>query len=172
MRTQRLRQFLAAAALATLGLTGCSSEKVSSHVNAVTGAECAPDGSYLPRPERGNGNGRGGERCEGTGPGDNCDDLHSGKIDCIGDGNSGQGDDRRHNCEFPQPGCDANGCCDDDIVEPPPGEGDDPDDGDDGGDDGDGDDGGDDGDGDDGGGEDPPPPPPEPEDPTPVPDVG
>ena len=151
-----------------LGLgAACSSSGERTHTNALTGEECVPDGtSYIPRTGPGH--------CQGTSNGDNCDDLHSGKIDCIGDGNSGQGDDKKHNCEFPQPGCDENGCCDDDMVDPtPPDEGTDPD-----GDDGDGDDGDDgttdpdDGGGDDGGGDDPAPEPePEP-DPTPVPDVG
>jgi hypothetical protein len=149
-----------------LGLGACFSPDTGTHVNALTGEECEPDStSYIPREAP--------DHCQGTSNGDNCDDLHSGKIDCIGDGNSGQGDDKKHNCEFPQPGCDENGCCDDDMVDPPPGDGDDPDDGDDG----DGDDGGDDGDGDDGGGDDgggdDPTPEPEPEpDPVPVPDVG
>ena len=165
------RLFASFSLFCALGLAAaCSSSGERTHVNALTGEECEPDStSYIPREAP--------AHCQGTSNGDNCDDLHSGKIDCIGDGNSGQGDDKKHNCEFPQPGCDENGCCDDDIVDPPPGEGTDPDgdgDGDDGttdpdGDDGDDGDGGD-GDGDDGGGEDPAPEP-EP-DPTPVPDVG
>ncbi len=99
-------------------LAGCGAD-LSTHVNALSGQTCEPDSSYMPRAHTSNGNG-GGDQCQGTGPGDNCDDLHSGKIDCIGDGNSGQGDDKKHNCMFPQPGCDENGCCDDDIVEPDP----------------------------------------------------
>jgi len=131
-----------------LGFAACAPNS-GSYINALTGEECTPDSqSYIPRKAHDPG------QCQGTSNGDNCDDLHSGKIDCIGDGNSGQGDDKKHNCEFPQPGCDENGCCDDDMVDPPGG-GDDGDDGaDDPGDDGDGDD-GDDGttppDGDDGG---------------------
>ena len=84
------------------------------HVNAYTGEVCTPDSTYMPKPNKGNG---GNDKCQGTGNGDNCDDLSSGKIDCIGDGNSGQGDDKKHNCMFPQPGCDENGCCDEDIVD-------------------------------------------------------
>jgi hypothetical protein len=119
MEKKTLRTMLAAFAFATLGLAaGCTSEITGSHVNALTGAVCTPDRTYIPR-EAGGARG-GNDKCQGTGPGDNCDDLSSGKIDCIGDGNSGQGDDKKHNCEFPQPGCDENGCCDDDIVEPPP----------------------------------------------------
>ena len=124
-----LRHGLAAAALAALGLAGCTSqEPVGTYVNALTGAICVPSASYEPRGSgvaHGNGQG-GGNTCQGTGPGDNCDDLHSGKIDCIGDGNSGQGDDRKHPCEFPQPGCDDQGCCDGDMVDPPPPTPDDP----------------------------------------------
>ncbi|MBS1119394.1 MAG: hypothetical protein H6Q90_1622 [Deltaproteobacteria bacterium] len=99
---------------------GCGAS-VDSHVSALTGKTCEPDGTYQPQAPHGNGgNGNGGNgQCQGTSNGDNCDDLHSGKIDCIGDGNSGQGDDKKHNCMFPQPGCDENGCCDDDLVDPP-----------------------------------------------------
>jgi hypothetical protein len=91
------------------------------HVNALTMNACEPNSSYMPLVHgNGNGSGSGGNgQCQGTSNGDNCDDLHSGKIDCVGDGNSGQGDDKRHNCMFPQPGCDDQGCCDGDIVEPP-----------------------------------------------------
>ena len=120
MKNASIRTFLAAVALATLGFAGCSSEEpTGTHINALTGAVCEPNATYLPRPHA-QGGGDGGAQCQGTGPGDNCDDLHSGKIDCIRDGNSGQGDDRKHPCTFPQPGCDANGCCDGDMVDPPP----------------------------------------------------
>jgi len=121
MRNSFMVSFLAAAAFATLGLTGCgASEPTSSYVNALTGAACTPTDSYMPRPNSHANEHATGAQCQGTGPGDNCDDLHSGKIDCIGDGNSGQGDDRNHECTFPQPGCDADGCCDGDMVDPPP----------------------------------------------------
>ena len=142
--------------LAALAFAGCA-DNTKRHVNALTGEACEPDEqTYMPRQNNGNGN-----QCQGTGPGDNCDDLSSGKIDCIGDGNSGQGDDKKHDCEFPQPGCDEDGCCDDDIVEPPPGDDDpgEPDDPEDPGDDDPVDDGDD------------APPPPEDERP-PLPDVG
>lgn len=54
-------------------------------------------------------------------PGDNEDDAHSGLTDCLGDGNSGHGDDFKHgecnprNDEPPPPprGCDDQGCCED-----------------------------------------------------------
>ncbi len=105
MRTQLLFSLLA-----TFGLAACA-DSTSSYRNALTGESCEPDVStYLPREPP--------PQCQGTSNGDNCDDLHSGKIDCIGDGNSGQGDDRKHPC-FPQPGCDDQGCCDDDLVDPP-----------------------------------------------------
>jgi hypothetical protein len=121
MKDSSIRHLLIAVALAALGLAGCTAEEpTGTHVNALTGAICTPTDSYMPRPNsHANANG-GGAQCQGTGPGDNCDDLHSGKIDCIGDGNSGQGDDRKHPCTFPQPGCDAEGCCDGDMVDPPP----------------------------------------------------
>lgn len=103
-----MRQLIITTLLALLA--ACTGDGTSTHINALTGETCVPDAqSYLAR----------ATHCQGTGPGDNCDDLHSGKIDCIGDGNSGQGDDKKHDCEFPQPGCDETGCCDEDLVEPP-----------------------------------------------------
>lgn len=88
------------------------------HVSAYTLEACEPDASsYMAKAKK-------NDKCQGTSNGDNCDDLSSGKIDCIGDGNSGQGDDKKHNCVFPQPGCDANGCCDEDVVTPDDGGGD------------------------------------------------
>ena len=116
----------------------------ATHVNAYTLEECEPSASFMPKQNQGNG--AQNDKCQGTSNGDNCDDLSSGKVDCIGDGNSGQGDDKKHMCDFPQPGCDDQGCCDEDVVEPP----------------GDGDD--------DGGGDPPPPPPPPPDDTQPPPD--
>ena len=101
------------AAVLTLALAACGTE-TSSHVSALTGQSCTPNGSYMPPPPK-----HPNSKCQGTSNGDNCDDLHSGKIDCIGDGNSGQGDDKKHNCMFPQPGCDDMGCCDGDLVDPP-----------------------------------------------------
>ena len=100
---------------------GCGTD-TSSHVNALTGETCEPNTSYTPHPQSGPHN----DKCQGTSNGDNCDDLSSGKIDCIGDGNSGQGDDKKHNCQFPQPGCDDQGCCDGDLVDPPPDGGEEP----------------------------------------------
>ena len=119
-----MRNFL----LGMLFVTASCGTDTSTHVNALTGQVCTPNASYQPKPAHTNGNGNG--RCQGTSNGDNCDDLSSGKIDCIGDGNSGQGDDKKHNCQFPQPGCDEDGCCDDDIVDPPPPPPEDGDDGD------------------------------------------
>ncbi len=97
-----------------LALGACGSE-TSTHVNALTGDTCEPTAGKMARPQQPPKN----DKCQGTSNGDNCDDLSSGKIDCIGDGNSGQGDDKKHNCTFPQPGCDENGCCEDDLVEEP-----------------------------------------------------
>ncbi len=96
-----------------LGVFAACAPTTSEHVNALTGEECEPnEATYTPHDPP--------DHCQGTSNGDNCDDLHSGKIDCIGDGNSGQGDDKKHDCEFPQPGCDDTGCCDDDLVDPSP----------------------------------------------------
>jgi hypothetical protein len=101
-------------------LTAACAPQTSEHVNALSGEACEPDPTtYIAREAP--------AHCQGTSNGDNCDDLHSGKIDCIGDGNSGQGDDKKHDCEFPQPGCDEDGCCDEDLVDPPQNDpGDDP----------------------------------------------
>ena len=97
--------------------SACNGASVT-HVNAYTLEECQPNaGSFMPKAKQGNGPQN--DRCQGTSNGDNCDDLSSGKVDCIGDGNSGQGDDKKHNCAFPQPGCDADGCCEDDVVDDP-----------------------------------------------------
>jgi hypothetical protein len=108
-----MKTLLFSTLLALGAFTGCAQDSTGEHVNALSGEACEPDtDSYMAREAP--------AHCQGTSNGDNCDDLHSGKIDCIGDGNSGQGDDKKHNCEFPQPGCDEDGCCDEDIVEPPP----------------------------------------------------
>ena len=55
------------------------------HVNAYTLESCKPNGSYMKKPKT-----HTNDKCQGTSNGDNCDDLSSGKVDCIGDGNSGQ----------------------------------------------------------------------------------
>jgi hypothetical protein len=108
-----MRTLIASLVFVLAGVGCTSDEPTGRHVNALTGEECVPNPiTYLA--------GEAPDHCQGTSNGDNCDDLHSGKIDCIGDGNSGQGDDKKHNCEFPQPGCDDTGCCDDDIVVLPP----------------------------------------------------
>ena len=101
--------------IASLGLAACVAEDpTGSYRNALDGQVCTPNDTYTAKEKK-----KGPGHCQGTSNGDNCDDLHSGKIDCIGDGNSGQGDDRKHNCEFPQPGCDDEGCCDGDMIDPP-----------------------------------------------------
>jgi len=111
--------------LATLFLVGCGTS-TGEYTSALTGQTCDPNGSYKPHKAKAPAT---NDRCQGTSNGDNCDDLSSGQIDCIGDGNSGQGDDKKHNCVFPQPGCDDEGCCEDDLVgETPPGDSDDPED--------------------------------------------
>jgi len=125
--------------ISTIALApGCATE-TGQFVNALTGDECEPDFETFNargREHVDNGHGRGNTSPTGI-PGDNLDDERSGHTDCLGDGNSGHGDDKKHNCEVP-PGCDAQGCCESDVP------------GDDGNDDGDG--GGDDGGGEDEGG--------------------
>ncbi|MEE8408485.1 MAG: hypothetical protein V3T05_02665, partial [Myxococcota bacterium] len=90
---------------------GCGDDATSwpgntQFISALTGESCTPDiATFMPSDDS-NGN------VSPTGiPGDNLDDLRSGKVDCLGDGNSGQGDDKKHNCTFPQAGCDDVGCC-------------------------------------------------------------
>ncbi len=69
-----------------------------------------------PKDHTNNGNGNGNGNVSPTGlPGDNMDDTRSGKVDCYWDGNSGQGDDK-DGCEFPQEGCDGDGCCEEGCV--------------------------------------------------------
>ena len=97
---------------ATLFVVGCGTG-TGEYTSALTGQTCDPNGSYKPKKAKAPAT---NDKCQGTSNGDNCDDLSSGQIDCIGDGNSGQGDDKKHNCVFPQPGCDDVGCCEDDLV--------------------------------------------------------
>jgi hypothetical protein len=103
---------------------GCSDRSATGYRSAVTGEPCEPDVQTLVPPEggptsRGKGQGRGGHGSPTGIPGDNMDDEHSGKVDCLGDGNSGQGDDKKNGCEAaPAPGCDANACCVDEPVDP------------------------------------------------------
>jgi hypothetical protein len=102
-------------ALAALALPGCVDDPARGHdagttearyYDAVTGEDCVPDpGTIAPvNGHNGQGNGNGGHNSPTGIPGDNIDDPHSGKIDCLGDGNSGQGNDSTI-C------CDANNCC-------------------------------------------------------------
>ncbi|AKF03011.1 hypothetical protein DB32_000159 [Sandaracinus amylolyticus] len=98
-------------------LIACSTEPSPPvYRSALTGEECVPDPGTMIPPERGSGHGRGGHNSPTGIPGDNIDDPHSGKVDCLYDGNSGQGNDR-DGC-FPRPGCDAEGCCE--VPDPDP----------------------------------------------------
>jgi hypothetical protein len=119
----RPRAFAVLAAGAGLGLCCCggtvdSDARLDGHfVNVFTGQTCRPDAlTFVPADA-----GRGGGNTSPTGiPGDNMDDLRSGQVDCLGDGNSGQGDDFKHDfCGNPPPGCDDSGCCEEDCAEPP-----------------------------------------------------
>lgn len=97
-------------------MAGCAGPELAPiYVDSLTGTSCSPDlttwvaESDAPETHRHGHHGKGP-----TGlPGDNRDDDHSGKIDCVGDGDSGQGNDSP-DCEAPDdtpPGCDALGCC-------------------------------------------------------------
>lgn len=76
------------------------------YINVFTEEECVPDpATFAPlHGHNGQGQGNGGHNSPTGIPGDNVDDAQSGKIDCLGDGDSGQGNDLR-NC------CDIDGCC-------------------------------------------------------------
>ena len=97
-----MRQMLFAVLFAG-GLVGCAGDSATYH-NALTGDVCTPNSSFVPM----TGNGNGGHNSPTGIPGDNIDDPHSGKVDCYYDGNSGQGDDKKHPCA---PGCDDQHCC-------------------------------------------------------------
>ena len=102
-------------ALAGVGFVGCTSDSTTAQYrNAVTGEACVPDPNTVAplHGHNGQGNGNGGQNSPTGIPGDNMDDPHSGKIDCLGDGDSGQGND-------PVVCCDANSCCNGDPGDDP-----------------------------------------------------
>ncbi len=81
----------------SFGAPACTDSRpeVDSHTNALTGAACVPDvETYMDRRLR----------------------TRVTPIDCTGE--TTDIDHPEWCCKFPQPGCDANGCCDDDLVEP------------------------------------------------------
>ena len=120
---RQLRMFLFATVLAGGSLAGCTSEQtdsVTGYVNAVTGETCQPDPATLHRHGQSGQHGNGGHGSPTGIPGDNMDDEHSGKVDCLGDGNSGQGDDKKHPC------CDDSMCCDGTPTDDPDDPSDDP----------------------------------------------
>jgi hypothetical protein len=86
-------------------------------INVFSGQSCRPDPLTFNSALHDGSNGN----TSPTGiPGDNMDDLRSGKVDCLGDGNSGQGDDAKHSfCGDPPPGCDDGGCCEEGCGEEP-----------------------------------------------------
>jgi len=101
------------AALLAVGFAACA-DNTTGFQSAVTGEPCEPDPATLqPRGHSGE-NGNGGQNSPTGIPGDNMDDEHSGKVDCYYDGNSGQGDDKKHPC------CDINMCCNVPPEEVPP----------------------------------------------------
>jgi len=113
----RIRLTLFTAFLAAAGLAACANDSTTQFRSAVTGEACEPDpATYTPKAPKDHGNG--GHNSPTGIPGDNIDDEHSGKVDCLGDGDSGQGNDDK---KCGPPGCDAEMCCE-------PGGGDDDDD--------------------------------------------
>jgi hypothetical protein len=82
--------------VAALGFSACTDDTTTTtHTNALTGASCTPDEvTYMDRGQR------------------------SGEIplDCTGE--TTDIDHPTYCCRFPQAGCDADGCCDSDLVEP------------------------------------------------------
>jgi hypothetical protein len=111
---KHLRISLLAAVLAAAGLSACTSDDgTSGFRSAITGEACEPDPTTLTPRGRSGEQGNGGHDSPTGIPGDNMDDESSGKVDCYYDGNSGQGDDKKHPC------CDAEMCCNvDDPGEP------------------------------------------------------
>jgi hypothetical protein len=109
--------------VASLGLAACAADGPSdgaAYRNELTGQVCTPNGTQGPLPGQKGQHGNGGHNSPTGIPGDNLDDPHSGKIDCYYDGNSGQGDDKKHPCA---PGCDNQHCCVDvDGGAPQPGD--------------------------------------------------
>jgi hypothetical protein len=91
-----------AGALAALVAFGCDGgSSTGSHVNAITGAACTVDpGSYMPPDPN------------ADGPTVNCS-AHHDDVPQPGD----------ECCEFPQPGCDDQGCCDEEVIDGEPGGG-------------------------------------------------
>jgi hypothetical protein len=110
---KNIRITLLAAVLSAAGLTACTDEATSGFRSAITGEVCEPDPGTLRPHGRSGERGNGGQNSPTGIPGDNMDDESSGKVDCYYDGNSGQGDDKKHPC------CDAEMCCNvDDPDEP------------------------------------------------------
>lgn len=110
---KNIRITLLAAVLSAAGLTACTDEATSGFRSAITGEACEPDPGTLRPHGRSGERGNGGQNSPTGIPGDNMDDESSGKVDCYYDGNSGQGDDKKHPC------CDAEMCCNvDDPDEP------------------------------------------------------
>ena len=96
-----MRTLVSLLAITSLAALGCASDSsTGSYSNAVTGVDCRPDpASYKPH-----------------------DPDPPATVDC-----STPHDDVPQPgepcCEFPQPGCDKEGCCDNDVIvepEPPP----------------------------------------------------
>jgi hypothetical protein len=82
-----------------LSFTACADDPppiTGAHVNALTGAACVPDeATYVDRALR----------------------TRTTQLDCTAE--TTDIDHPEYCCEFPQPGCDGDGCCDADMVEPP-----------------------------------------------------
>ena len=114
----RIRITLFTAFFAAAGLAACANDSTTQFRSAVTGEACEPDpATYTPKAPKDHGNG--GHNSPTGIPGDNIDDEHSGKVDCLGDGDSGQGNDDK---KCGPPGCDSELCCEPGggEEEPPP----------------------------------------------------
>lgn len=95
-RLTRLSVLLALALTVTACTDNNDEPVVDSHISALTGAACVPNPeTYMDRTLR----------------------VRTTPIDCTG--HTTDIDHPDWCCKFPQPGCDADGCCDEDIVEPP-----------------------------------------------------
>ncbi len=94
MRLPTLLPFFLALGFAAPACTDAEPE-VNEYIHAMTGAACVPDATtYMDLRLR----------------------TRTTTLDCVGE--TTDIDHPDYCCRFPQPGCDAQGCCDSDIVEP------------------------------------------------------
>lgn len=91
---------------------GCADD-VTTYRSAITGDECIPNSSLMARETSDDRDDERSGKDERRGK-----DGRRGKGDCHCDGNSDHGDDKKDHCQFPQPGCDDQGCCETDDPDP------------------------------------------------------